>query len=73
MRRMLRGILFLTIVFGMLFFSCAYADSLSDVTVDSSPLVTNSTALDGMVRGVSVIVGEPVKFNGDHIRQLFFE
>jgi len=58
---MLRGIIFLTIALSMLFLSCAYADSLSNVSVDSAPLVSQSSPLDGMVRVYLSSLGSPSK------------
>ena len=46
MLRMLKGIIFLSLSFIMLFYTCAFADTLSNVSVNSAPLVTQSSAVD---------------------------
>ena len=59
MPRMLKSIIFLTTAFIMLFLSCASADTLSNLNVDSAPPVKQSTTLDGMVRVYLSSLGRP--------------
>jgi stage II sporulation protein D len=59
MLRLLRGIIFLTLSLCLLLFGWASADSLSSVDVDSAPLVTQSSAMDGMVRVYLSSLGSP--------------
>jgi len=49
----------LSVSFIMLFYTSAFADTLSNVSVNSAPLVTQSSAVDGMVRVYLSSLGSP--------------
>ena len=70
MQRVLKSIIFLTISLLMFFFACASADTLSGMSVDSAPLVTQSASLDGMVRVYLSSLGSPssltITINGSY-------
>lgn len=70
MRRVLKSIIFLTLSFVMLLFTVASADTLESMSVDSAPLVTQSGALNGMVRVYLSSLGSPstlsITINGSY-------
>ncbi len=59
MLRLLRGIIIAALIAGLLFFTYASADTLSNVSVNSAPLVTQSSSMDGMVRVYLSSLGSP--------------